>query len=87
MKAKIYKLLPQSIRKLQMMENSKNDGGLDDAYRVFKETELLRLKLRITDFASAIIGVLHGWIMVTDQFMLEGEVISWNRGHSTLIKS
>ena len=50
------KLLPSAFRKLSKLEKH-SKGGLEDAYRVVKQIDILRLKLKITDFASAILGV------------------------------
>ncbi len=70
--------MPKAVRKLwKMEEQSKNSA--ENTYRVVKQTDILRLKLKITDFASAILAVLHGWIMFAEKTLYEDHLKSTNK--------
>jgi hypothetical protein len=66
-------MLPASIRKLQKMEKQKNGNSAENAYRVVKQTDILRLKLKIVDFLAAFMGAGHGWLMFTEKTIFEDE--------------
>jgi len=62
--------MPKTLRDLWKLEkNSKNTA--ENAYRVVKQSDILRLKLKITDFASAILGVAHGWLAFGEKSLYE----------------
>ncbi len=72
-KERLYRMLPTSIRKLQKMEKQKNGNSAENAYRVVKQTDILRLKLKIVDFLAAIMGIGNGWLMFTEKTIFEDE--------------
>jgi hypothetical protein len=55
---------------------------------VIKETDILRLKMKITDFASAVFGVGHGWLMFTEKTLFNEAMSSKEKdGHmSTMLR-
>jgi hypothetical protein len=69
--------MPSSVRKLRKLEVSVNNRSIEDAYRIITETEILTLKLKITDNFSAFFALLCGWVMVAEQFILEKDVMNY----------
>lgn len=77
------KYMPKAVRKMwEMEEQSKNSA--ENTYRVVKKTDILRLKLKITDFAAAIFAVAHGWIMLAEKTIYEDQLKS--NGKSLLLR-
>jgi hypothetical protein len=67
-------MLPSSLRKLQRLEKQSRNKGAENAYRVVKEMDILRLKMKIVDFVAAVTGAGHGWLMFTEKTLFEDAV-------------
>lgn len=77
--------MPPSVRRLRKLEQSAFEKNLEDAYRIITETEILRLKIKINDFFSAMFGLLCGWLMVAEQFILERDIMEYSLGVARII--
>lgn len=62
--------MPSSVRKLWKLEKQ-SSNSTENAYRIVKETDILRLKLKIVDFLAAVMGAGHGWLMFTEKTVFE----------------
>lgn len=80
-KAGIFRILPSAFRKLSKLEK-RSKKSVEDAYRIVKETDILRLKMKINDFASAILGTGHGLLMFAEKTIYE-DTLDFNKGKLT----
>ena len=64
------KYMPKAVRQLWKLEKQ-SEHSAENAYRVVKQTNILRLKMKITDFASAILAALQGWLMFGEKSIYE----------------
>lgn len=76
-KESMKSLIPSTLRKLQKLEKGDREGP----YIVSKQIDILRLKLKINDFISAIFGVGHGWLMFGEKITFEKNYFHY---HGTL---
>jgi hypothetical protein len=68
-------MLPSSLRKLQKLEKQSRNKA-ENAYRLVKQTDIYRLKMKIVDFMAAVTGAGHGWLMFTEKTLFEDAIQS-----------